>query len=1301
MKSTPWLLSVLPLLYLPMPLNAQGTPPTAQAASSAAGSADWSQKGRDAYDAGHYQEAIEALKKALEYAPPNKVVAISINLSHVFVQTGKFTDAAALLEARQKTSVGAEDQHDLAAALADTQFAWAKSLRQNADYGQAAIHLQKALKIDQIYRPADAALDLNSLGNLYAMHLRQPAQAINYFQQGLTYAHQVRDTRVEMILLGNLAAVYDQTRDFDKAISVHLKELALARKRGDTSAQIHILNEMADRLFLRSHDEQAAALYGQEAELQKTMGDLTGMVETLRRLQSLYFLAGQYGRAAETKARMLTAQRELGDTAGARETLKLIGPLYAKAGLYEKAIPAYEELLAQQRTDKDQTGEARTLINLALAYRKLSQPEHAAELLEQSLAINQGLNDRVAIERVLVDMGAVQVLDLHRYDAGVALYTRALTMQREDHNPKAEGKTLSSIGLAYIQSGQYTTGLDYCLRALPIQQGAQDMGSAAETLNNIGLANLQLDRPDDAAAAFLKAAPLMRQAKNQHGEMFSLTGVGSAYAARSEYRRAIQADRLALALSRSMKDHTGEATILNNMADVYRKQSRYGEALDAMKQVVAVFHAIGDAKNEAITQINLGEVYAEMGQHEKAIDFYTRALAVQKRIGDQSGMEATLGNLGAAESNLGRNEEAVDDFMQSLALARERGDRSGEATALTNLGVVRDDLGQTQTAVDSFQLALAIFSDIKDARSEAATLNDLGVVYHQMRQTTQSADVYTRALWIQRRIGDRDGEAATLANLMVLWRSARPESAIWCGKIAVNIYQEIRGSLQARRDDPTGEMQKSFAASKESVYRGLADALITQGRLTEARQVLRMLKQEEFFDFLSRDPKSAPGLPQRVTLTDNEKEGEKRYAGLAEEALLPLLFDEMALALRASRSAADLIPGDSEAGGLSTSLAAMAPGTVALYTIVEPDKYRVIIVTPTSQRADEYPIAAKDLYGKVLAFRSALQDPTRDPRPLARELYQIMLGPIAADLKAAHATTILWSLDDALRYLPCAALHDGKQYLAERYSMSIFTPAGESRLTAGPAMQWRGLGLGVSRAYEDFPALPGVAEELGGILQGQTGYTQGVLPGTVLMNSLFTRQTLTNALAQNRGLNPRYPIVHIASHFSLSSRDTNSFLLLGDGEHLSVAQIKSNPLFFQGVDLLALSACNTAIDVRSSTGREVEGFGALAQRLGARSVLASLWPVADASTPVLMREFYRLRRAHPTLSKASDLRQAQLELLRGQVTAMATPSRTNRAQRAKVAGAANTSLPPFVADPKAPYSHPYYWAPFVLIGNPE
>jgi CHAT domain-containing protein len=248
------------------------------------------------------------------------------------------------------------------------------------------------------------------------------------------------------------------------------------------------------------------------------------------------------------------------------------------------------------------------------------------------------------------------------------------------------------------------------------------------------------------------------------------------------------------------------------------------------------------------------------------------------------------------------------------------------------------------------------------------------------------------------------------------------------------------------------------------------------------------------------------------------------------------------------------------------------------------------------------------------------------------------------------------------------------------------------------------LGLGVSKAQPGFNALPGVPEELRGIIRDESAKpnsarlntvmgVEGVLDGTVMLDEAFTSSAMQTALHQH------YPLVHIASHFQFHpGNETDSFLLLGDGSHLTLAQIKSLPNVFSGVDLLTLSACDTATGGSGANGREVEGFGVLAQRQGAKAVLATLWPVADESTQILMREFYRLHEANPQWTKAEALRQAQLALLRGdaQVAASSTVQRTSeRADRKTPA----TNAPAFTRDPNAKYSHPYYWAPFILIGN--
>jgi CHAT domain-containing protein len=184
-----------------------------------------------------------------------------------------------------------------------------------------------------------------------------------------------------------------------------------------------------------------------------------------------------------------------------------------------------------------------------------------------------------------------------------------------------------------------------------------------------------------------------------------------------------------------------------------------------------------------------------------------------------------------------------------------------------------------------------------------------------------------------------------------------------------------------------------------------------------------------------------------------------------------------------------------------------------------------------------------------------------------------------------------------------------------------------------------------------------------------------------LFDGDFTARSMTAALLRG------FSVVHIATHFDFEPGDeSKSFLLLGDGSHLTLADLDSLPNPLRGIDLLTLSGCNTGV----GDGREVEGLGVIAQRKGAKAVIASLWPVADESTSLLMQQFYRLRQARPRLPKAEALRQAQRDMLSGKLGGAAPVAAIDRGARAK--GAA-----PIVAQNM--YSHPYFWAPFFLMGN--
>jgi CHAT domain-containing protein len=354
-----------------------------------------------------------------------------------------------------------------------------------------------------------------------------------------------------------------------------------------------------------------------------------------------------------------------------------------------------------------------------------------------------------------------------------------------------------------------------------------------------------------------------------------------------------------------------------------------------------------------------------------------------------------------------------------------------------------------------------------------------------------------------------------------------------------------------------------------------------------------------------------------------------------------------------------------------------------------------MVITPATQVAREIPIARIALRGKVFAFARGLgrHESEEDILPKAQDLYDVLIAPIEKDLQGAHAKTLVWSLDDVLRYVPLAALYDGKQYLVERYRNVVITTASVGNLKDPPQVNgWRGLAMGVSKDYEHLGELKAVPAELASVIRSdKTPGSHGPVPGTILLDDSFTEASMRTALHQHPAL------VHIASHYVFHpGDDTKSYLLLGgkdaggQGFHLTLADLRDDQgIDFKSTELLALSGCQTAVGSNDSDGREIDGLGITAQRKGAKAVVATLWAVDDASVGLLMATFYRLWVTTPGITKSEALQQAQLAVLHGTTDPAETP-------RATMEGAA---VGAFTQRPASQYANPFYWAPFILIGN--
>lgn len=322
-----------------------------------------------------------------------------------------------------------------------------------------------------------------------------------------------------------------------------------------------------------------------------------------------------------------------------------------------------------------------------------------------------------------------------------------------------------------------------------------------------------------------------------------------------------------------------------------------------------------------------------------------------------------------------------------------------------------------------------------------------------------------------------------------------------------------------------------------------------------------------------------------------------------------------------------------------------------IYPIILPHQLAVILALPNQPlHYHKASLPQAEVEQILTQMRQSLR-PTafvEDWLPAAQQVYDLLLRPVETQLSAGGIKTLVFVPDGLFRNLPMAALHDGQHYLIENYS-AVLTPS--LQLLPSPSLERLRLHVllaGLSQAREGFTALPNVAVEIDQI--------KAEVPAQVLLDQAFTNQSFEKQVDSSA-----VSVVHLATHGQFSSNAEDTFILTWDGR-INVQQLDQllrDRRDLSPVELLVLSACETAAGDR----RAALGMAGVAVRSGARSTLASLWAVGDRSTALLMIEFYR-ELGQPETTKAEALRRAQVALLH-----------------------------------QDDYASPYYWAPFVLLGN--
>jgi CHAT domain-containing protein len=745
-----------------------------------------------------------------------------------------------------------------------------------------------------------------------------------------------------------------------------------------------------------------------------------------------------------------------------------------------------------------------------------------------------------------------------------------------------EGTAIQMIGLIYARLGQYQNGLEALQSALQVQQALLDRAAKAE-----GQTALQV---------FFRNRGKLRS---------TLSFLALIHERLAQYSQALELNRDAIARSgRSPGDYALDGEIFNQMGNAYTQQDQFPRALEAYYRAMVLVEEVGYPLGRDLAKggkpVNVIEanklIYGlQPVSQQVAMEYLERSLKLDYHSPIRMHPWArfvyvmTLNNVGNAYRRMGRS-QAQFFYLKALESSRFAQSLELEALSLNNVGQAYSNTGQIKQAQDYYQRALEVSRKLGDQSLEGKTLNNLGIAFLQANNYAQAA--------------------STLQAALSAWESLRP------GLSDSNLM--------------------SLFETQAQTYEWLQKALVAQNKAEPALEIAERGRARAFVELLARRLKPiepAKTIVQPLTLAQIRQVAKTQKATLVEYSVI---------------------------------------GNEALYIwVVRPTgeiAFRQVNLQPIlkNQRGnladyiEQARLMGLGVRGRGTPTTSPSQINDHPTSPQLQQLYQLLIAPIAAQLPQEPGARIVFIPHNALFLVPFAALQNptGK-YLIEQYTIAISPSIQVLQLTQ---QQGRGEASSISDRAKTLaattrfspalivgnPTMPKVRIEAGQPPEQLSSLPGAEIEATTIAallqtNALIGKQATESAVVQQL---PTKRLVHLATHGLL-----DDFKGLGVPGAIALAPDPNVPTsdglltaneildLKLNADLVVLSACDTGRG--RITGDGVVGLSRSLLSAGSASVIVSLWAVADASTALLMTEFYQALLQNP--DKAIALRQAMLK----------------------------------------------------------
>jgi CHAT domain-containing protein/Tfp pilus assembly protein PilF len=980
---------------------------------------------------------------------------------------------------------------------------------------------------------------------------------------------------------------------------------------------------------------------------------------------------------------------------------------------YQEALNNYSEALKVFEKIKLNKGIADSSYGLGKVYEKLTEYEKGVTALRTAVSLHEQLGDYKAVG---LDLNQLATIEMRRanYAEVQSLVDKAIKIHDRVDNKTGLSEAYRILGRKFLNTGNAPKALELGQQAISLAEQTKDRKGMALTLNMLGIAHVALGNYSQALNSYERALTIVEQLGDKEATAQSLANLAQIHHRQGNYDQALEEYRKSLAITREIKHKYGIAINLTGFALTRWRQGHYSEVLDKMEEAQKIWEESGDRQNLSLALMNLGAIYGDIGNDDLALQHYLRSVELLKETGEKNYLWRSLNSVGQVYARRKQYETALNYYSQSLKLAEETGNKQGICINHNYLGKMKEQMQNYQAALVDYKKTLEIAEQMGDKPMQGRALLDLGSVHYAMGMQDQAAKDLAEAIRISQEMGHQEIliDSFHLQGLVYSKLGQKEKGR----KSMENAISVIEGS---RKELELPEEKASFLEKKLTVYEDLIQLLVQMERHSEALQFAERSKARAFLDLLS-EAKIHPEKDLKPELKKNklllqakhvEIQKKLRFEhekdkidpitiGNLEGELLQIEKQYLQLKREIRKQNPNYSAlADPQPIGINDVRKLLDKTTALLeYSVGESNSY-LFLVTSSNLKVITLP-GEKELSGQIEKLREVIQKPDQLLQELesthtsymdiSSRLYDILIKPVHLEL--VDKKMLLIVPDGTLNYLPFEVLLTNKPqthkidfaklpYLIRKFQMhyapsvSVLT-AIDTNLSLRKARNSKDLLATADPIYGSQPGgTRGGNQDIYGIIK--TASSLPSLPNTRLevqqIAELYPKEKVTLLIgkeANEKNIKQTelrdYRLLHFAAH-GIINEDQSEFSSLvltmdEDGQEDGFLMMREVFDLKLNADLVTLSACRTALGQRIRG----EGINSLARAFlyaGTNSVLVSLWDVSDKSTAALMKRIYA-NVSENDANKAVALTKAKLKMIED-----------------------------------GTYSHPYYWAPFVLIGR--